>query len=112
MNIRSIGHNVRSFVDNDRNIDVELDSDHLPLPSSAVQSQYYTKTLPYHPRPVKVIKLHFFMHEHTDVTAVQVAQVNITSNDNNSSVPFASLVAFNDPLRTAPETDSEVIGNV
>ncbi|KAH1063113.1 hypothetical protein J1N35_028100 [Gossypium stocksii] len=78
----------------------------------AVQSQYYSKTLPYHPRPVKVTKLHFFMHEHTGVTAVQIAQANITSNDNNSSVPFASLAAVDEPLRTAPEPDSEVIGNV
>ncbi|TYH21040.1 hypothetical protein E1A91_A04G009100v1 [Gossypium mustelinum] len=78
----------------------------------AVQSQYYSKTLPYHPRPVKVTKLHFFMHEHAGVTAVQVAQVNITGNDNNSSVPFASLVAVNDPLRAGTEPDSEVIGNV
>ncbi|KAL1174397.1 hypothetical protein V6Z11_A04G009300 [Gossypium hirsutum] len=58
----------------------------------AVQSQYYSKTLPYHPRPVKV------------------AQANITSN--NSSVPLATLVAVNDPLRTGPEPDSKVIGNV
>ncbi|KAK8300996.1 hypothetical protein V6Z11_D05G428800 [Gossypium hirsutum] len=43
-------------------------------------------------QPPKVTNLHFFMHEHT--------------------VPFASLVAVNDPLRTGPEPDSEVIGNV
>ncbi|MFQ6662788.1 hypothetical protein Gotur_030515 [Gossypium turneri] len=82
------------------------------LSQVAVRSQYYSDTLPYHPRPPKVTNLHFFMHEHTGVTAVQVAQVNITSSDNNSSVPFASLVAVNDPLRTGPEPDSEVIGNV
>nr|AAS73001.2 dirigent-like protein [Gossypium barbadense] len=78
----------------------------------AVQSQYYSETLPYRPRPVKVTNLHFFMLEFTGITAVQVAQVNITSSDNNSSVPFASLVAVNDPLRTGPEPDSELIGNV
>nr|KJB60486.1 hypothetical protein B456_009G308100 [Gossypium raimondii] len=52
------------------------------------------------------------MHETAGITAVQVAQANITRNDNNSSVPFASLVAFTDPLRTGPEPDSKVIGNV
>ncbi|KAG4203814.1 hypothetical protein ERO13_A04G008000v2 [Gossypium hirsutum] len=80
------------------------------LSQVAVQSQYYSKSRPYHPRPAKVTNLHFFMHEHTGVTAVVVAQANITSN--NSSVPFATLVAVNDPLRTGPEPDSEVIGNV
>ncbi|MBA0661036.1 hypothetical protein Goklo_012953, partial [Gossypium klotzschianum] len=80
------------------------------LSQVAVQSQYYSETLPYHPRPVKVTNLHFFMHEHTGVTAVVLTQANITSN--NSSVPFATLVAVNDPLRTGPEPDSEVIGNV
>ncbi|MBA0837627.1 hypothetical protein Goarm_009769, partial [Gossypium armourianum] len=61
------------------------------LSQVAVQSQYYSKTRPYHPRPVKVTNLHFFMHETAGITTVQVAQANITSNDNNSSVPFASL---------------------
>ncbi|MFQ6640311.1 hypothetical protein Gotur_015059 [Gossypium turneri] len=79
------------------------------LSQVAVQSQYYSKTQPYHPRPVKVTNLHFFIHETAGITAVQVAQANIISNDNNSSVPFASLVAFNDPLRTGPEPDSKVI---
>ncbi|MBA0881524.1 hypothetical protein Goshw_026333, partial [Gossypium schwendimanii] len=37
----------------------------------AVQSQYYSETLPYRPRPVKVTNLHFFMHEFTGITAVQ-----------------------------------------
>ncbi|MBA0722125.1 hypothetical protein Golax_009604 [Gossypium laxum] len=78
----------------------------------AVQSQYYSETLPYHPRPVKVTNLNFFMHRTTGVTIVVVAQANSTSNDNSSSVPFASLFAINDPLRTGPEPDSEVIGNV
>ncbi|KAG4201644.1 hypothetical protein ERO13_A05G290980v2 [Gossypium hirsutum] len=82
------------------------------LSQVAVKSQYYSKTRPYHPRPVKVTNLHVFMHKTAGITAVQVAQANITSNDNNSSVPFASLVAFNDPLRTGPEPDSKVIGNV
>ncbi|KAL1174396.1 hypothetical protein V6Z11_A04G009200 [Gossypium hirsutum] len=76
----------------------------------AVQSQYYSKSRAYHPRPAKVTNLHFFMHEHTGVTAVVLTQANITRN--NSSLPFATLVAFNDPLRTGPEPDSEVIGNV
>ncbi|MFQ6640310.1 hypothetical protein Gotur_015055, partial [Gossypium turneri] len=75
----------------ERNIDVDLDSDHLPLPSSSAE-------------PILL--------ETAGITTVQVAQANITSNDNNSSVPFASLVAFNDPLRTGPEPDSKVIGNV
>ncbi|KAH1063109.1 hypothetical protein J1N35_028096 [Gossypium stocksii] len=52
------------------------------------------------------------MHEYTGVTTVQIAQANITSNENSSSVPFAFLVALNDPLRTGPEPESEVIGNV
>ncbi|MBA0661038.1 hypothetical protein Goklo_012953 [Gossypium klotzschianum] len=80
------------------------------LSQVAVQSEYYSKSRPYHPRQHKVTDLHFFMHEHTGVTAVVVAQANITSN--SSSVPFASLVAVNDPLRTGPEPDSKVIGNV
>lgn len=41
-----------------------------------------------------------------------VAQANIASNDNNSSVPFATLVAVNDPLKTGLEPNLEVIGNV
>ncbi|MFQ6662776.1 hypothetical protein Gotur_030516 [Gossypium turneri] len=82
------------------------------LSQVAVQSQYYSETLPYHPRPVKVTNLNFFMHRTTGVTIVVVAQANSTSNNNNSSVPFASLFAINDPLRTGPEPDSEVIGNV
>ncbi|MBA0567463.1 hypothetical protein Golob_012198, partial [Gossypium lobatum] len=80
------------------------------LSQVAVRSQYYSDTLPYHPRPPKVTNLHFFMHKHTGVTAVVLAQANITSN--NSSVTFATLVSVNDPLRTGPEPDSEVIGNV
>ncbi|MBA0747088.1 hypothetical protein Gogos_009551 [Gossypium gossypioides] len=82
------------------------------LSQVAVQSQYYSETLPYHPRPVKVTNLNFFMHRTTGVTIVVVAQANSTSNDNNSSVPFASLFAINDPLRTGPEPDSELIGNI
>ncbi|KAG8492729.1 hypothetical protein CXB51_010489 [Gossypium anomalum] len=82
------------------------------LSQVAVQSQYYSETLPYHPRPVKVTNLHFFMHRTTGVTIVVVAQANSTSNDNNSSVPFASLFAINDPLRTGSEPDSELIGNI
>ncbi|MBA0624418.1 hypothetical protein Godav_009777, partial [Gossypium davidsonii] len=42
------------------------------LSQVAVQSQYYSKTRPYHPRPVKVTNLHFFMHETAGITAVQV----------------------------------------
>ncbi|KAB2086153.1 hypothetical protein ERO13_A04G007900v2 [Gossypium hirsutum] len=80
------------------------------LSQVAVRSQYYSDTLPYHPKPPKVTNLHFFMHEHTGVTAVVLTQANVTSN--NSSVTFATLVAVNDPLRTGPEPDSEVIGNV
>ncbi|MBA0625453.1 hypothetical protein Godav_010649 [Gossypium davidsonii] len=41
------------------------------LSQVAVRSQYYSDTLPYHPRPPKVTNLHFFMHEHTGVTAVR-----------------------------------------
>ncbi|TYJ38689.1 hypothetical protein E1A91_A04G009500v1 [Gossypium mustelinum] len=80
------------------------------LSQVAVRSQYYSDTLPYHPKPPKVTNLHFFMHEHTGVTVVVLTQANVTSN--NSSVTFATLVAVNDPLRTGPEPDSEVIGNV
>ncbi|KAK8358296.1 hypothetical protein V6Z11_A04G010300 [Gossypium hirsutum] len=76
----------------------------------AVRSQYYSDTLPYQPRRVVVTNLHFYMHEFTGTTAVVLTQANITSN--NSSVPFATLVAVNDPLRTGPEPDSELIGNV
>ncbi|MBA0864414.1 hypothetical protein Goshw_002677, partial [Gossypium schwendimanii] len=37
----------------------------------AVQSKYYSETRPVHHRkPAKVTNLHFFMHEHTGVTAV------------------------------------------
>ncbi|PPD98256.1 hypothetical protein GOBAR_DD04756 [Gossypium barbadense] len=64
----------------------------------AVQSQYYSETLPYRPRPVKVTNLHFFY-----------ARIY---GYYSSPVPFASLVAVNDPLRTGPEPDSELIGNV
>ncbi|MBA0660008.1 hypothetical protein Goklo_012067, partial [Gossypium klotzschianum] len=42
------------------------------LSQVAVQSQYYSKTRPYHPRPVKVTNLHFFMHETAGITAVQL----------------------------------------
>ncbi|TYH75028.1 hypothetical protein ES332_D05G444800v1 [Gossypium tomentosum] len=79
------------------------------LSQVAVRSQYYSDTVPYHPRPVVVTNLHFYMHEFTGTTAVVLTQANITSN--NSSVPFATLVAINDPLRTGPEPDSELIGN-
>ncbi|KAG4127751.1 hypothetical protein ERO13_D10G244800v2 [Gossypium hirsutum] len=84
------------------------------LSQVAVQSQYYSKSLPYHPKPVKLTNLHFFLHEtlgSENPTAVVIAQANIPSNDNNSSVPFATLYAFDDPLKIAPEHDSEVIGN-
>ncbi|MBA0625463.1 hypothetical protein Godav_010654, partial [Gossypium davidsonii] len=40
------------------------------LSQVAVQSQYYSETLPYHPRPVKVTNLNFFMHRTTGVTIV------------------------------------------
>ncbi|KAK5834484.1 dirigent protein 4-like [Gossypium arboreum] len=76
----------------------------------AVRSQYYSDTLPYQPRPVVVTNLHFYMHELPGTTAVVLTQANITSN--NSSVPFATLLAVNCPLRTGPEPDSELIGNV
>ncbi|MBA0661025.1 hypothetical protein Goklo_012951 [Gossypium klotzschianum] len=44
------------------------------LSQVAVQSQYYSKSRPYHPRPPKVTNLHFFMHEHTGVTAVVLSK--------------------------------------
>ncbi|KAG4181503.1 hypothetical protein ERO13_A10G232200v2 [Gossypium hirsutum] len=84
------------------------------LSQVAVQSQYYSKSLPYHPKPVKVTNLHFFFHEtlsSKNPTTVEIAQVNIPSNHNNSSVPFATLYALDDPLKIGPEHDSEVIGN-
>ncbi|MFQ6662775.1 hypothetical protein Gotur_030516 [Gossypium turneri] len=40
------------------------------LSQVAVQSQYYSKTRPYDHKPAKETNLHFFMHEHTGVTAV------------------------------------------
>ncbi|KAG4181504.1 hypothetical protein ERO13_A10G232250v2 [Gossypium hirsutum] len=84
------------------------------LSQVAVQCQYYSKSLPYHPKPVKVTNLHFFFHEtlgSENPTAVVIAQANIPSNHNNSSVPFATLYALDDPLKIGPEHDSEVIGN-
>ncbi|MBA0721361.1 hypothetical protein Golax_008910 [Gossypium laxum] len=78
------------------------------------QRQYYSETRPHIPKPIKVTNLHFFMHENlggTNASAVIVAQSNITSNDNDSSVPFGTLFAVDDPLRIGPEPDSEVIGN-
>ncbi|KAH1045446.1 hypothetical protein J1N35_036230 [Gossypium stocksii] len=84
------------------------------LSQVAVQCQYYSKSLPYHPKPVKVTNLHFFFHETLggeNPTAVVIAQANIPSNHNNSSVPFATLYALDDPLKIGPEHDSEVIGN-
>ncbi|MFQ6647156.1 hypothetical protein Gotur_019595 [Gossypium turneri] len=65
-------------------------------------SEYYSKSLPYHPKPVKVTNLHFFLHKtigSETPTAVVIAQANIPSNDNNSSVPFATLYALDDPLK-------------
>ncbi|MBA0661035.1 hypothetical protein Goklo_012953 [Gossypium klotzschianum] len=44
------------------------------LSQVAVQSQYYSETLPYHPRPVKVTNLNFFMHRTTGVTIVQLSK--------------------------------------
>ncbi|MBA0661039.1 hypothetical protein Goklo_012953 [Gossypium klotzschianum] len=44
------------------------------LSQVAVQSEYYSKSRPYHPRQHKVTDLHFFMHEHTGVTAVVLSK--------------------------------------
>ncbi|MBA0846289.1 hypothetical protein Goarm_022799, partial [Gossypium armourianum] len=40
-----------------------------------------------------------------------IAQANITNNDNNSSVPFSTVLALDDILKIGPETNSEVIEN-
>ncbi|PPD94916.1 hypothetical protein GOBAR_DD08064 [Gossypium barbadense] len=84
------------------------------LSQVAVQSQYYSESLPYDPRPVKVTNLYFFLHETLrgkNPTVVMVAQANNTSNDNYSSVPFGTLYAIDDPLKIGPGDNSEVIGN-
>ncbi|MBA0607618.1 hypothetical protein Godav_019896 [Gossypium davidsonii] len=84
------------------------------LSQVAVQSQYYSESLPYDTRPVKVTNLHFFLHETLrgkNPTVVMVAQANNTSNDNYSSVPFGTLYAIDDPLKIGPGDNSEVIGN-
>ncbi|GMI83531.1 hypothetical protein like AT2G21110 [Hibiscus trionum] len=82
------------------------------LSTVAVQSQYYSNSRPYDPKPEKVTNLHFFFHEYVggqNPTSVLLAQANITSN--NSTVPFGTLYVVDDPLRTGPEPDSEEIGN-
>ncbi|MBA0700619.1 hypothetical protein Goari_022016, partial [Gossypium aridum] len=40
-----------------------------------------------------------------------IAQANITNNNNNSSVPFSTVLALDDILNICPETNSEVIRN-
>ncbi|KAL4319758.1 hypothetical protein GQ457_18G018030 [Hibiscus cannabinus] len=82
------------------------------LSTAAVHGQYYSKTRPYDPKAEKVTDLHFFLHESLggqNPTAVVLAQANITSN--NSTVPFGTLFAVDNPLQTGPEPNSEVIGN-
>ncbi|MBA0879830.1 hypothetical protein Goshw_028312, partial [Gossypium schwendimanii] len=66
------------------------------LSQVAVRSQYYSDTLPYHPRPPKVTNLHFFMHEHTGVTAVvpdsevigNVQGISLLAGSNASSTQY------------------------
>ncbi|XP_022762285.1 dirigent protein 4-like [Durio zibethinus] len=79
-----------------------------------VHSQYHSQSLPLDPKAEKVTNLHFFLHETLsgkNPTAVMVAQANITSNDNNSPVPFGSVFTIDDPLKTGPDHNSELIGN-
>ncbi|MBA0759017.1 hypothetical protein Gotri_021959 [Gossypium trilobum] len=86
----------------------------LHLFSVSVQSQYYTESLPYDPEEAKVTNLHFFLHEFlsgSNPTVAVIAQANITSSDNNSSVPFSTIFALDDILKVGPEDNSEVIGN-
>ncbi|KAG8487166.1 hypothetical protein CXB51_020847 [Gossypium anomalum] len=78
------------------------------LSKVTVQSQYYSQSLPYDTKAVKVTHLHFFLHETLggkNPTAVEVAQANI------SSLPFGTLYAIDDILKIGPEDNSEVIGN-
>ncbi|MBA0797086.1 hypothetical protein Gohar_007809 [Gossypium harknessii] len=78
------------------------------LSKVTVQSQYYSESLPYDTKAVKVTHLHFFLHETLggkNPTAVEVAQANI------SSLPFGTLYAIDDFLKIGPEDNSEVIGN-
>ncbi|XWS62666.1 hypothetical protein CRYUN_Cryun06bG0030400 [Craigia yunnanensis] len=83
------------------------------LSMAPVHSQYHSQTLPCVPKAAKVTNLHFFLHEITgskNPTAVMVGRANITSNDNNSPVPFGSVVTIDDPLTIGPEHNSEAIG--
>ncbi|KAH1122625.1 hypothetical protein J1N35_005785 [Gossypium stocksii] len=86
----------------------------LYLFSVSVQSKYHSRSLPYDSEVAKVTNLHFFLHETisgSNPTVAMIAQANITNNDNNSSVPFSTVLALDDILKIGPESNSEVIGN-
>ncbi|MBA0551029.1 hypothetical protein Golob_021933 [Gossypium lobatum] len=80
----------------------------------SVQSKYHSRSLPYDSEEAKVTNLHFVLHETisgSNPTVAMIAQANITNNDNNSSVPFNTVLALDDILNIGPETNSEVIRN-
>ncbi|MBA0819406.1 hypothetical protein Gohar_028447, partial [Gossypium harknessii] len=80
----------------------------------SVQSKYHSRSLPYDSEEAKVTNLHFFLHEtisSSNPTVAMIAQANITNNDNNSSVPFSTILALDDILKIGLETNLEVIGN-
>ncbi|TYG83869.1 hypothetical protein ES288_D01G203000v1 [Gossypium darwinii] len=70
----------------------------------SVQSKYHSRSLPYDSEKAKTIS-------GSNPTVAMIAQANITNNNNNSSVPFSTVLALDDILKIGPETNSEVIGN-
>ncbi|KAE8698721.1 Disease resistance-responsive family protein [Hibiscus syriacus] len=83
----------------------------LCLSTISAQSNYHSQHDPEEP---KLTNLHFFLHEApggSNPTVAMIAQSNITVDVNNSSMPFGTVYAVDDPLRVGPEPNSELIGN-
>ncbi|KAK8567987.1 hypothetical protein V6N13_105929 [Hibiscus sabdariffa] len=80
------------------------------LAVAPVYGQYYSGTVTPPPRPQRMTRLHFFLHDilsGENPSAILIARPNITG----SAVSFGSLFAIDDPLTVGPEPTSEIIGN-
>ncbi|KAJ7978583.1 Dirigent protein [Quillaja saponaria] len=79
-----------------------------------VQSNYYSESKPVTELKEQVTNLEFYLFDvltGKNPTALLVAKPNNTIPSKYESNPFGSLYAVDDPLRTGPETNSEIIGN-